>query len=74
VKHGSFGGRRARTAASSASQTSSAVIRSRSVSLFGTTSSTSGPGAGDEGGKVVISGTPEFVAHSGRGKTAQYLR
>ena len=39
-----------------------------------TTSSTSGPGAGDEGGKVVISGTPEFVAHSGRGKTAQYLR
>jgi excinuclease ABC subunit A len=33
-----------------------------------------GPGAGDEGGKVVISGTPEFVARGGRGKTAQYLR
>jgi excinuclease ABC subunit A len=33
-----------------------------------------GPGAGDEGGKVVISGTPEFVARSGRGKTSQYLR
>jgi excinuclease ABC subunit A len=32
-----------------------------------------GPGAGDEGGKVVISGTPEFVASGGRGKTAQYL-
>jgi excinuclease ABC subunit A len=33
-----------------------------------------GPGAGDEGGKVVISGTPEFVARAGRGKTSQYLR
>ncbi len=33
-----------------------------------------GPGAGDEGGTIVVSGTPELVARSGRGKTAEYLR
>lgn len=33
-----------------------------------------GPGAGDEGGSVVVSGTPELVARSGLGKTAEYLR
>ncbi len=33
-----------------------------------------GPGAGDEGGRIVVSGTPAFVARSGRGKTAEYLR
>lgn len=33
-----------------------------------------GPGAGDEGGKVVVTGTPKSVARSVRGKTAEYLR
>jgi excinuclease ABC subunit A len=33
-----------------------------------------GPGAGDEGGRIVVSGTPEVVARSRRGKTAEYLR
>jgi len=33
-----------------------------------------GPGAGDEGGRVVVTGTPEQVSRSNRGKTAQYLR
>jgi excinuclease ABC subunit A len=33
-----------------------------------------GPGAGDEGGRIVVSGTPAFVAGSERGKTAEYLR
>jgi excinuclease ABC subunit A len=33
-----------------------------------------GPGAGDEGGRIVVSGTPAFVARSGRGKTSEYLR
>ncbi|HMA50983.1 MAG TPA: excinuclease ABC subunit UvrA, partial [Magnetospirillaceae bacterium] len=32
-----------------------------------------GPGAGDEGGRVVASGTPETVAH-GAGRTAPYLK
>jgi excinuclease ABC subunit A len=32
-----------------------------------------GPGAGDEGGKVVVTGTPDAVARSKRGKTAEYL-
>jgi excinuclease ABC subunit A len=31
-----------------------------------------GPGAGDEGGRVVASGTPHHVAAAG-GKTARYL-
>ncbi len=33
-----------------------------------------GPGAGDEGGEIVVTGTPEVVARSVRGKTAEYLR
>jgi excinuclease ABC subunit A len=33
-----------------------------------------GPGAGDEGGRVVVSGTPETVARSRRSLTARYLR
>jgi excinuclease ABC subunit A len=33
-----------------------------------------GPGAGDEGGRIVVSGTPEAVARSAQGKTAEYLR
>jgi excinuclease ABC subunit A len=33
-----------------------------------------GPGAGDEGGRVVVSGTPETVARSRRSHTARYLR
>jgi excinuclease ABC subunit A len=33
-----------------------------------------GPGAGDEGGKVVAAGTPEAVAKSKQSKTAVYLR
>jgi excinuclease ABC subunit A len=33
-----------------------------------------GPGAGDEGGRIVVNGTPEAVARSARGKTAEYLR
>jgi excinuclease ABC subunit A len=32
-----------------------------------------GPGAGDEGGKVVATGTPEEVAASARSRTAPYL-
>ena len=32
-----------------------------------------GPGAGDEGGKVVVTGTPEQVAASGTGATAAFL-
>jgi len=32
-----------------------------------------GPGAGDEGGTIVVSGTPEFVARSRKGKTAEHL-
>jgi excinuclease ABC subunit A len=33
-----------------------------------------GPGAGDEGGKVVVSGTPEVVARSKKSRTAEFLR
>jgi excinuclease ABC subunit A len=33
-----------------------------------------GPGAGDEGGKVVIAGTPEKVAQAKSGVTAKYLK
>jgi excinuclease ABC subunit A len=33
-----------------------------------------GPGAGDEGGRVVVSGTPETVVRSRRSHTARYLR
>jgi len=33
-----------------------------------------GPGAGDEGGRVVVSGTPETVVRSRRSQTARYLR
>ena len=33
-----------------------------------------GPGAGDEGGRVVCTGTPEAVAKSSRSLTARYLR
>ncbi|HEV8548892.1 MAG TPA: excinuclease ABC subunit UvrA [Polyangiaceae bacterium] len=33
-----------------------------------------GPGAGDEGGQIVATGTPEAVARGARGKTAEYLR
>ena len=33
-----------------------------------------GPGAGDDGGRVVVSGTPETVARSRRSQTARYLR
>lgn len=32
-----------------------------------------GPGAGDEGGKIVFAGTPVELAESGKGKTAPYL-
>lgn len=32
-----------------------------------------GPGAGDEGGKVVVAGTPETVAKNKQSKTAPYL-
>jgi excinuclease ABC subunit A len=32
-----------------------------------------GPGAGDEGGRVVVAGTPRDVARSGLGRTAPYL-
>ena len=32
-----------------------------------------GPGAGDEGGKIVASGPPETVAKSARSRTARYL-
>ena len=33
-----------------------------------------GPDAGDEGGRVVFSGTPEDLAAHGSGFTAEYLR
>jgi excinuclease ABC subunit A len=33
-----------------------------------------GPGAGDEGGKIVVAGTPADVAKEKRSKTAQYLK
>ena len=33
-----------------------------------------GPGAGDDGGRVVVTGTPEQVAASGVGATAPFLR
>ena len=33
-----------------------------------------GPGAGDEGGKVVATGTPHSVSTSPRSRTAPYLR
>ncbi|RYY65468.1 MAG: excinuclease ABC subunit A [Chitinophagaceae bacterium] len=33
-----------------------------------------GPGAGDEGGNIVVAGTPETVAASKRSKTAPYIR
>jgi len=33
-----------------------------------------GPGAGDEGGKIVAAGTPADVMKENKGKTAQYLR
>ena len=32
-----------------------------------------GPGAGDEGGHIVASGTPEQVASNRRSRTAPYL-
>ncbi len=32
-----------------------------------------GPGAGDEGGRVVVSGTPAEVARSPESRTAPYL-
>ena len=32
-----------------------------------------GPGAGDEGGRIVVAGTPEEVARSGQSRTAPYL-
>ncbi|WP_370459412.1 excinuclease ABC subunit UvrA [Chitinophaga sp. Cy-1792] len=33
-----------------------------------------GPGAGEEGGKIVAAGTPESVAHGGIGRTAEFLK
>ncbi|HVK50013.1 MAG TPA: hypothetical protein VM488_19250, partial [Pseudobacter sp.] len=33
-----------------------------------------GPGAGEEGGKVVVTGTPEKVAGDKKSKTEVYLR
>jgi len=33
-----------------------------------------GPGAGEEGGRIVVEGAPETVARSGRSRTAPYLR
>lgn len=33
-----------------------------------------GPGAGDEGGRIVVSGPPERVAESSTSRTAPYLR
>jgi excinuclease ABC subunit A len=32
-----------------------------------------GPGAGDEGGRVVAAGTPAEVAKAGKSRTAPYL-
>jgi excinuclease ABC subunit A len=33
-----------------------------------------GPGAGDEGGRIVAEGTPETVAASPGSRTARYMR
>lgn len=33
-----------------------------------------GPGAGEDGGTIVAQGTPEFVAHAHRSRTAPFLR
>jgi excinuclease ABC subunit A len=33
-----------------------------------------GPGAGDEGGRVVASGTPEEISNASESRTAPYLR
>jgi excinuclease ABC subunit A len=33
-----------------------------------------GPGAGDEGGKVVVAGPPDLVMRSARSRTAEYLK
>lgn len=33
-----------------------------------------GPGAGDEGGQVVVTGTPEEVAHHKKSRTSKYLQ
>ena len=33
-----------------------------------------GPGAGDEGGRIVVAGTPAAVARSKKSRTAPYLR
>jgi excinuclease ABC subunit A len=32
-----------------------------------------GPGAGDEGGKIVVAGTPQTVAANATSRTAAYL-
>ncbi len=32
-----------------------------------------GPGAGDEGGRIVVTGTPERVAQDRRSQTARFL-
>jgi excinuclease ABC subunit A len=32
-----------------------------------------GPGAGEDGGRIVVQGTPEFIAHAAKSKTAPYL-
>jgi excinuclease ABC subunit A len=32
-----------------------------------------GPGAGDQGGKIVIAGTPQKVANSKKSRTAPFL-
>jgi excinuclease ABC subunit A len=33
-----------------------------------------GPGAGDQGGRIVAAGTPEHVAHVAESVTGRYLR
>ena len=33
-----------------------------------------GPGAGDEGGEAVVSGTPDMVSKNTKSRTAVYLR
>ena len=33
-----------------------------------------GPGAGDEGGKIIATGTPEYISKSSNGQTAKYLK
>jgi len=33
-----------------------------------------GPGAGDEGGRIVVCGTPQDIARNGQSRTAPYLR